>query len=410
MNADSNQPIFIVGAPRSGTTLLAAMLGAHSDMSSGPETRFFHFVARTARDQLLDPWPENAVDFLFSIVLIKPIPEHYGLSRSEIRSYLEGQAPSVQAILSSLTEQFMTKEGKNRWVEKSPENTIYLDLIRHFFPESPIVRILRDPRDTALSMIKAKTSWSPPDLPEALILWRKFDERSAAFFLEDENSYTIYYENLVASPGVELTNLCNFIGEEFEDQMLDTSKSASSVVTAKESWKQRVYKPVDKTRIGVWKREFSEEQKRVAEALVGDRLIAYKYEWSESFDNNATVLPSIEHLLMYRECLISFISEGARFWKSDNNNNKITIYVGEPDRDKWLTHKKPDRWWETFQIIFQILINRIVSRRIYWVRERDVAAGYGMCSRVIDFVLRIFGEQRTCSAAPQSMYPFMNLR
>ena len=124
-------------------------------MSSGPpETRFFHFLAKTNIDQLLDLWPENAIHFLFSIVLIKPIPVHYGISRSEIRSYLENQTPSVPAVLSSLTEQIMVKEGKHRWVEKSPENTVQLDLVRQYFHRSPVIRILRDPRDVAPSMIK----------------------------------------------------------------------------------------------------------------------------------------------------------------------------------------------------------------------------------------------------------------
>ena len=410
MRADHKQPIFIVGAPRSGTTLLAAMLGAHSHMSSGPETRFFHFIAKADIDQLLVSWPENAIDFLFSVVLINPIPDHYGISRSEIRSYLEGQTPSVQAILSSLTEQYMRKEGKQRWAEKSPENTIQLDLIRQYFPSSPVIRILRDPRDVALSMIKTNDSWSPPDIPEALILWRKFDERSATFFLEDENCYTINYENLILSPELELTNLCSFIGEEFEHQMLDTSRSASNVVTEKETWKRLVYKPVDKTRIGVWKKEFSAEQKRVAEALVGDRCIAYEYEWSEKFDSTAVVFPSIEHLLIYRECFTSFVNEGSRFWQSDVSDNEVTIFVGNPDRDNWLSHKKPDRWWQTIQIFYQILRDRFAGHRIYWVTERDVTAQFGLSSRLLNIALRVFGERIPCYASLEPMYKFMGLR
>src|SRR4051812_2800803 len=68
-------PIFIVGVPRSGTTLLSAMLGAHPRLVCGPETHFFHQFGRRdprAFGRRAD-WPKVAIDYLYSI-------EHVGES------------------------------------------------------------------------------------------------------------------------------------------------------------------------------------------------------------------------------------------------------------------------------------------------------------------------------------------
>jgi hypothetical protein len=386
-------PIFVVGVPRSGTTLLAAMLAAHSRLSCGPETRFFRFLARVDPDRLLESWPNNAVDFLYHTELVDSIPKHYGITREQIQSYLKSQPPSIPSILSSVTEQYMIKQGRRRWVEKSPEHSLYVNDIRSYFPTSPVVRIVRDPRDAALSM--ARTSWGPKGFLEALLFWDSYDEQSSAFFRNDGYSYTLYYEQLIQSPETELRRLCIFLDEEYEPQMLDTSKSAASVVTEKELHKRLVYESVDTTRVQVWKRVLSREQNRIAEALIGHRLIAYGYECTERLDRVAGVYPSLDKLLEYPEPLASIVAEGTRFWHaSHDKRSHVLVYVGEPDRDRWLRYGKPERWWDTLQIAAQILRGKLAHRHLYWVGEPHAMVGLGFCSRVLVSSLRLAGRRQ----------------
>src|SRR5262249_42608174 len=65
----SSPPIFVTGVPRSGTTLLAAMLGAHPRLVCGPENYFFQCLADVGARALCRraDWPKAAIDFLFSI-------------------------------------------------------------------------------------------------------------------------------------------------------------------------------------------------------------------------------------------------------------------------------------------------------------------------------------------------------
>jgi hypothetical protein len=391
------QPIFIVGAPRSGTTLLAAMLAAHSRLSCGPETHFFRFLSQTDASRLCEPrsWPDDAVKFLFSYtVLRKPVPEHYGISEEQIYSYLREQPPTVSAILSAITELHMIETGKCRWVEKTPNHMAHVYGIRRYFPKSPIIRILRDPRDVALSIMKAPWEWAPRSFLEALMFWRDYDDQSASFFESDDNCYSLYYEGLVNSPESELRQLCSFIGEEYEHDMLVTSKSVRNVVTDKDlSWHGNVSAPVDKTRIHVWKTEITQEQNRLAEALIGGRLKTYGYESSEQFQRTASTYPSLGELLKRPEVFRSLVEAGIRFWCESNEEKcNVIIFIGEPASIWSFGNKKLERSAVTCRVVAQILKEKLSNKDIYWVRDRDVSTKLGRSGRMLTLVLKLTGD------------------
>jgi hypothetical protein len=369
------------------------MLAGHRKLSCGPETRFFHFLSRADWNVEADPDLERAIDFLFDLNLAgQPVPHHYRLSAETLRSYLRVKSVSVATLLSSLTEQFMARQGKRRWVEKSPEHLLYANDIREFFPYSPIIRIVRDPRDVALSL--ARVSWGPRSYVEALSLWRRYEGESASFFCQDDNTYTIYYEELVRSPEAVMEDLCEFIGEEYEDQMLDTSNSARMLVTEMETHKQRVYKPPDRTRVQVWKGELSQENNLLAEALLGDYLRDHGYECRESFSHAAQVFPSLELLLNYPDSVVSLAAKGVRFWGDfDDAVADTSIFVGEPDQDRWLRYEKPARWWDLLTITAHIAETKLRHRTLYWVRDQNSLTGVGHSARLVQFVLGHVAQQ-----------------
>ncbi len=392
-----NSPIFIVGVPRSGTTLLAAMLAAHSRLSCGTETRFFHFLAKADVSKLCCPstWPEHAVDFLVSMQLVDtPIPKHFGLTRAELYRYLKARPPAVPLLLAALTEQLMTRESKERWVEKSPEHLRYVHEIRDCFPEAPIIRIVRDPRDVALSLMKAP--WAPEHFSDNLLLWRRYDEQSAEFFETDPSCYTIYYEQLVQSPAVELSRLCTFIGETYEPQMLDTSQSAANVVTEKDRWHRIVHKPADRSRSQVWRRELSPEEQRLAEALIGDRLLAYGYPYTARFAQSATVFPSIHALLKHPVALHALVASDTCFWPMAHKKHKqLLVYVGEPDRERWLRREKWARLAGTLQIMGNVLKRKLAHQRVYWVRSRQDRPTRSYLGRALTLLFRFTTERQS---------------
>jgi hypothetical protein len=264
-------PIFVCGVPRSGTTLLSAMLCAHSRLSCGPETHVFDGLTDEIESGICSEasWPESALDYLFSIEHGEfPIPVDYGISRDELSDYLRNADRTVTSIAAALPEIFMRKLGKVRWIDKTPNYQIHAKTVRKRFPHSPIVRILRDPRDVALSL--SNVSWGPQTFLEGLLVWYKYQEESKDFFEADKLAYTICYEELVASPENELKKLCKFLGETFEMGMLNTAQSVNHVNRRNEPWKSKVADDVDKSRANAWKHVLTEEQRRQADAIIGN--------------------------------------------------------------------------------------------------------------------------------------------
>ena len=276
---DNNQPIFIVGPPRSGTTLLAAMLTNHSRIACGAETQFFSKLKISDLEDAVKDfcWPERALELLTSLTIShQKVYELFGLSRDKLRQYLGDRQPSIRAMLEALTELYAQEKGKPRWAEKTPNHLLHLSTIREIFPRAPIVRIIRDPRDAALSM--RKLPWASDSVLANCYFWDEWFRRSCQFFSYDKNSLTVRYEDLLANPQKLLSLICEHIGEKFEAVMLDTTASARNVISPNEQWKSQVARPLDPSRIYVWKRELPRRLWSVASHICYSGIEAFGYE------------------------------------------------------------------------------------------------------------------------------------
>ena len=201
-------PIFVVGVQRSGTTLLAAMLAAHSKLSCGPETHFFRWLDTVDVSELCatETWPEPARAFIGSIDHVGPTAEarvslidNYRIDAADVDRYLRARPASVASILGSVVEQHMTAQGKRRWVEKTPDHLRHVQAIRQHFPDALIVRVVRDPRDVALSLMKVPwgvelVSRGPP------VLGPDGRPPAATVLAGDPRCHTVRFEDLVSEP------------------------------------------------------------------------------------------------------------------------------------------------------------------------------------------------------------------
>jgi hypothetical protein len=344
MSTERQQPIFIVGFPRSGTTLLAGVLGAHSRMVCGPETEFFTSLEIANRGNRLcraAHWPEEAANYLFSLVHEKPIPEYYGITRDQIISYLKQRERSQPAILESLTETYMERHGKQRWIEKTPTHLIRLREVRRCYPDAPIIRIIRDPRDVALSLLNVP--WGPSSFSAAILLWQWFDEQSARFFEVDHNTLTVRYEDLLLDPENEIRKLCLFIGEKFEPNMMDTSQSIRHLNPTQISWKQKAGLQLDPSRIAIWRNETTQEQQCQAEAIAGDRIKAYNYPTSFDLSRYLQILNL--GILAHFPTLSDYLLDGnTRFWQAHPREApRMRFFLGDPCQDGWIGTRRSSR-------------------------------------------------------------------
>jgi hypothetical protein len=254
-------PIFVVGLPRSGTTLLATILNRHPRIACGPETRFFEQLSdeRIASACAASDWPITATRLIESLELVgQPVHGLFGRSLADIAKTLSTGPRTPQALIESLTQVFAHNQGKPRWAEKTPNHLKYLERIRRLYPSAPIVRIIRDPRDAASSLTKLP-HFSPSSTINALELnrWHGLSHR---FFSSDPNTLSLRYEDLITDSRQELSRLCRFLGEECHDDMLAPTAADMGLTSPNEPWKRGVTKPLDTTRLYRWKRTMSQSE------------------------------------------------------------------------------------------------------------------------------------------------------
>src|SRR5579885_528706 len=150
----ANPPFFIVGCPRSGTTLLATLLDRHSRICVPPETHFFYFERDWELFSKGDP-----VSDLDAYRKINPRINDLRFDNEKISRLLGGGSPGPKAFFEALMADYTERAGKKRWGEKTPDHLLKLDSILGHFPEAKIILITRDGRDVVDSL--RRMPWMP---------------------------------------------------------------------------------------------------------------------------------------------------------------------------------------------------------------------------------------------------------
>ncbi len=133
---DGPQPLFILGFPRSGTTMIEQMFNSHPLVAAGGELPFVYEWQALTRDLLPGTRP-------FPLRLAHTLTADFHHIPGVLRDYYLGRAATYGVMAS----------GKPLFTDKMPLNDVYLPLIRIAFPQAPIVRMVRHPLDVAVSML-----------------------------------------------------------------------------------------------------------------------------------------------------------------------------------------------------------------------------------------------------------------
>jgi tetratricopeptide (TPR) repeat protein/LPS sulfotransferase NodH len=237
-------PIFIVGQPRTGTTLLDRMLDAHPVVASGGELRFFGFAVRQAAG----------------------IDEPRQFSASLMRRAAETDATAIGEAYVDLAATLRTDSA--HIVDKLPSNYLYLPLIFAALPNARVIHMRRDPMDACLAIYKqlfADAYLYSYDLGELARHYQRY-ERLMALWRErfGDRFIEVDYEKLAADPEVNLRRVLQYIGLSWEPRCLEYFKEASSVMTASA---MQVREAPHQRSVGRWK-HFERQLQPVAEVLL----------------------------------------------------------------------------------------------------------------------------------------------
>jgi hypothetical protein len=256
--------VFLVGCPRSGTTMVQQALNRHSQVVIPPETKFFFsFFGQSRRRQARHVERLNA-----DLGIRLPRPSR------RVRSAADGRA-----FFDALARQYLDRLGKRNPVyfgEKTPEHTGHLPRIRRLFPEAKILVLYRDGRDVALSL--SKMPWMTPDLYANFLVWLYYHRALRRTGGAGPSVYFARYEDIVADPERAFRGILGFLGLAYEPAVATGCGNREGIPEREYPWKGRALGAITDERVGVFRGELSREQIGVLERLGRHALLSWGYE------------------------------------------------------------------------------------------------------------------------------------
>jgi hypothetical protein len=272
----TRNPFFIVGSPRSGTTLLQAMLMSIPGVYIPPETKFWAVSKGRAGDfgPLSD---DRGFELAVESILKSSGENEVPLDEQKLRAaWAEGER-SYAAMFDTLLGHIQAgRAGCRRIGEKSPPHLLYVPELLETYADGRVIAIIRDGRDVAISQAQA---WNSNVLRVA-ISWKR-DQRLHRSYAErfPADRYTaVRYEDLVTQPEVELRRLCEFLDEPFSEDLLAHHKRQDTGFAAWEKHKARTMEPVTSSRISRYRKSLKRSEIALFQLLAGDELLRQGYE------------------------------------------------------------------------------------------------------------------------------------
>lgn len=277
--ARSKAPVFVLGSPRSGTTLLYHMLlsagnfavyRAESQVFNLLEPRFGDLKVDRNRRALLDAWERST---LFTKT---------GLDADEVEPEVMANCRNAGDFLRIVMEAMARKQGVERWADCTPDHLLSIRRIKQTIPNALVIHIIRDGRDVALSL--EKQHWIRPlpwdhgkELEAAALYWEWVVNQGREQGKTLGRDYQeVRYEDLVANPQATLSRLGEFIAQELDYAEIERvgigSVSQPNSSFGRESGSGK-FQPVAR-----WKTSLSPQRLSELESLIGTTLHSLGYE------------------------------------------------------------------------------------------------------------------------------------
>ncbi len=273
VSARSNAPVFVLGSPRSGTTLLYHML-----LSSGgfavyrSETHVFNMLETAYGDlgnasnkrKLMKAWLGSK---LFRVS---------GLDADKVEARVMAECSNGGDFLRLVMGQIAQNQNVKRWADCTPDHLLYLQRIKETIPEALIIHIIRDGRDVALSM--EKQGWIRPlpgdsaqRLAASALYWEWIVNRGRQAGAALGADYCeVHFENLIREPRSVLGKLSAFLEHDLDYERIRQA-GIGSVHEPNSSFQNGApdedFNPVER-----WKQALSQQDAMRLACLIGDTL------------------------------------------------------------------------------------------------------------------------------------------
>lgn len=233
-------PVFIVGLPRTGTTLTDRILSSHSQVQSAGESQFLQMVLRggsRAGNQI-------------------------GITLEQIDAAAKRDPAAIAEAYIEVISHCLDDEPY--FIEKMPENVLYLGLIAKSWPDARIIHLRRHPMDACFATFKQsyfRFAYSLDDLAEYYLAYDRLSKHWREVL--GSRMLEVNYEDLVGDQEAQTRRLLEYLGLEFEEGCLKFEHNAAPVATASSV---QVREKIHTRSVGKWKR-FEKQLKPLMDRL-----------------------------------------------------------------------------------------------------------------------------------------------
>lgn len=248
----SQRIVFVVGAPRSGTTLLQRILAIHDHFFSiEKESSFFALSNIFTRYNLL------------------------GISKSENIQLFQTSKDIIDYIDKAIALLESNNSG-SIYVDKAPQHVLHINKLLKFFPNSKIIHIYRDGRDCYCSAVNHPYIPQNRSIKTFASYWKRCIKSG---YSENNHSriFQISYEQFTREPQKIIHNIMNFLGDNIQKKQLDVKK-ISADKRSKKMYFSRLNESISPSSVDRWKNELSKKDQMLFEKYAGKELKILGYE------------------------------------------------------------------------------------------------------------------------------------
>jgi len=281
------QPLFIIGSPRSGTTMLQILLGEHPQVSTTVElTLFKRYISPWLR--MWDEEKGNSLQGRWN----QGLP--FVLEREEVVDFLKTFLATVYSKLQD------RKQTATHVLDKHPANALFTPLIRDLLPHARFIHVIRDGRDVACSMVSAarQIGFGTHTIPESAVAWKRhvLAAREAS---RQEGYFEIRYEAFLRDGVAAYRDVLDFCGLPYNDEWIaqtienNTFEKMKAARRSGDVLVQARRAHYRSGRAGAWKETLSELDAFEFDRLAGDLLRELGYENSADWWHRSSFSPIV---------------------------------------------------------------------------------------------------------------------
>ncbi len=262
-------PFFIIGASRSGTTMLRIMLASHSMLEVPPEAWFLGKIVCSTDGCA----PLNSADLerIKNLVVHDGTWPEWNVEESKLAEVFRGMEDKKLAELLDALFRIWGKAGSRsvRWGEKSPRHTYIAGQLKSLFAGAQFIHMLRDGRDSCASMLQR--GWYEGSFRRICQHWSSCTKAAVEFGQSHPSGMLeVRFERLLADPEGEMQSVCRFLGVPFEPSIVDYQAYAREhLPPSARDVHSKLFRPPDAQEAGKWKRSMNVWQEAIFLAVAG---------------------------------------------------------------------------------------------------------------------------------------------